>query len=303
MSDVVSVILPTYNPDRGRLGQALDGLRQQTLSYELWELIIIDNNSSPAVSLDINWPVNYKIISQPVPGLTHARLKGFEEAMGSIIIMVDDDNVLDNSYLKNALSILQTNTRLGAIGGISVPLFEGTAPEWLAEFYEALALRDLGDQNLISTWENTYPPAAPIGAGMAIRKAALTSYINNARIGNSAISDRTGNSLSSSGDNEIVIEILKSGWQVGYFPALKLQHIIPAKRMQADYLGRLLNDTNKSWQQLLHKHHINPWSSIATWSVLPRKIKSWFTYRAWKGPVNYIKWRGACGFFEGLAKR
>jgi glycosyltransferase involved in cell wall biosynthesis len=299
----LSVIIPTYNPDATRLEQTLTGLKGQSLPADQWGLIVIDNNSSNNFwqQLDLSWHPAAQIVHETKQGLTYARLKGFNESTGNIIVMVDDDNILDAGYLEKVLNIFRQNPQMGAIGGKSIPLFESTPPEWLDEFHGSLALRDLGDEPLLATWNNEYPACAPIGAGMAIQRKALTSYIEKITSGKSKISDRTGNSLSSGGDNDMVIGILKSGWQVGYFPELTLQHIIPAQRMLADYLARLLNSTNKSWVQLLQSHDINPWQPIAKSGALLRKAKAWFTYKAWKNKPNYIKWRGACGTFDGLA--
>jgi glycosyltransferase involved in cell wall biosynthesis len=299
---LLSVIIPTYNPGTTRLKQTLAGLKGQSLPADQWELIIIDNNSFNNFwqQLNLSWHPAAKVVHETKQGLTYARLKGFKESTADIIVMVDDDNILDTGYLEKVLNIFRQNTQMGAIGGKSIPLFETTPPEWLGEFYGSLALRDLGDETIIATWNNQYPACAPIGAGMAIKREALTSYIEKIASGNSNISDRTGNSLSSGGDNDIVIGILKSGWQVGYFPDLRLQHIIPAQRMQADYLARLLNGTNKSWVQLLQSHDINPWQPITKPGAVLRKAKAWFTYKAWQNKPNYIKWRGACGTFDGL---
>jgi glycosyltransferase involved in cell wall biosynthesis len=301
----LSVIIPTYNPDTARLEQTLEALKSQSLPADQWELIVIDNNSSNNFrqQLNLSWHPDPKIVKETQQGLTYARLKGFNESTGNIIIMVDDDNILDTGYLEKALNIFGQNSKMGAIGGKSAPLFETDPPEWLSEFHGNLALRDLGDEPITSTWNNQYPTAAPIGAGMAIRREALTPYIDKIKSGNSNISDRTGNSLSSGGDNDMVIEILKSGWQVGYFPELTLQHIIPVQRMQAGYLARLLNNTNKSWVQLLQSHSINPWQQLTKTGALFRKAKAWFTYKAWKNKPAYINWRGACGTFDGLASR
>jgi glycosyltransferase involved in cell wall biosynthesis len=299
----LSVIIPTYNPATIRLEQTLAGLKSQSLPVDRWELIIIDNNSSNNFwqQLNLNWHPAAQIVRESKQGLTYARLMGFNESTGNIIVMVDDDNILNADYLEKVLNIFRQNSQMGAIGGKSIPLFESTPPEWLDGFYGSLALRDLGDESLLATWNNEYPACAPIGAGMAIQREALTSYIEKIKSGKSKISDRTGNSLSSGGDNDMVIGTLKSGWQVGYFPELTLQHIIPAQRMQADYLARLLNSTNKSWVQLLQSHDINPWQPITKSGALLRKAKAWFTYKAWKNKPNYIKWRGACGTFDGLA--
>jgi len=299
----ISVVIPTYNPNIHRLEQTLTGLKDQSLSVKFWELLIIDNNSSTgfADKINLSWHTDSQIIREPEQGLTFARLKGFSAAKGDIIVMVDDDNILQHDYLQQVTDIFTDNPKLGVAGGKSLPLFETESPSWLKEFYGNLALRDLGDNTLIGKWENKYPEYAPIGAGMAIRKTVLSSYIDKINTKSTAISDRKGDSLASGGDNDIVIEISRSGWLTGYFPSLSLHHIIPAARMQPDYLARLVNNTNKSWVQLLDSHHINPWKKIPAWTTPMRKLKAWFTYRAWQSDLNYIRWQGACGMFDGLA--
>ncbi|WP_316759879.1 glycosyltransferase [Pedobacter aquatilis] len=302
MFDFISVIIPTYNPKEHIFIRTLDALKAQTLARSNWEIIIIDNNSAEKITTDLFWQQNSKIIFEPRQGLSYARLNGFSQAKGELILMLDDDNILDRNYLSNCLNIFNENMTLGAIGGKSLPSFEVEPPYWINEFYGNLALRDLGDVELVEFWENKYPNCAPIGAGMAIKKIALESYMENNLQNKAIIADRTGYSLSSGGDNDIVIEILKSGWSVGYFPRLELTHIIPKGRLQFSYFARLVNDTNKSWVQLLEKHKINPWNKIPGWTLPFRKVKSWFKVAAWKSKINYLKWKATCGYYDGLIK-
>ena len=301
----ISVIICTYNPNLTRLDQTLLALQKQSLDPLSWELIIVDNNSSNGfdVYLDLSFFPNSKIIKEPKQGLTYARLKGFHEAKGEIIIMVDDDNILQNDYLQKTINLFKDHPQIGSAGGRSLPEFEWEAPTWLTGFYGNLALRDLGDDTIITKWENTYPHSAPIGAGMAIRKLALQSYMDAMDGDQNMITDRTDISLSSGGDNEINIQILRSGWELGYFPELILKHIIPKERMQVQYLARLLRDTNRSWVQLLEKHQISPWKKIYKQTLAFRKIKAYLTYKAWKNEAHFIKWQGACGMLEGRVKK
>jgi glycosyltransferase involved in cell wall biosynthesis len=303
MTDFVSVIISTYNPDPSRFNRVLDALKMQTLPLERWELLIIDNNSSIPLSADLSWHPGSRIIPEPKPGLTYGRMRGFSEAGGDILLLVDDDNVLAPGYLLKTADIFKANPKLGAIGGRSLPDFEAVPPVWIKQFYGNLAIRDLGSDIIIAEWDGGYPEASPIGAGMAIRRGALDNYITKINAQHKPITDRTGKSLSSGGDNDIVLEILKAGWAVGYFPSLSLYHIIPVDRTGVEYLSRLLNHTNKSWILLLENHKINAWKKIKGWSVPLRKIKAWFTYKAWQNKVNYIRWRGACGTFDGLSEK
>lgn len=301
----ISVIICTYNPNLTRLDQTLLALQKQSLHPLSWELIIVDNNSSNGfdVYLDLSFFPNSRVIKESKQGLTYARLKGFHEAKGEIIIMVDDDNILQNDYLQKTINLFKDHPQIGSAGGKSLPEFEWEAPTWLNDFYGNLALRDLGDDTIITKWENTYPNSAPIGAGMAIRKLALQSYMDAMHGDQNIITDRTDTSLSSGGDNEINIHILRSGWELGYFPDLVLKHIIPKERMQVQYLSRLLRDTNKSWVQLLEKHQISPWKKIHKQTLLFRKIKAYLSYKAWKNEVYFIQWQGACGMLEGRVKK
>lgn len=299
----ISVIISTYNPDANYFEEALKALRSQTYPLDHWELIIVDNNSTNDVlsKVDLSWHPHSLITQESKQGLTYSRVRGFSIAQGRIIILADDDNVLDPNYLAETALIFEKDASLGAIGGKSIPLFIVKPPTWLQEFYGNLAVRDLGNKILLSEWQNEYPSCSPIGAGMAILKKALTAYINGIQHAKYRITDRRKFNLSSGGDNEIVLQVLKSGWRIGYFPSLLLHHIIPPQRMEVRYLARLLNNTNKSWVQVLENNQINPWDGISKATLFARKTKAFFSHRAWQSKSNYVKWRGACGLFDGLA--
>lgn len=309
MSLSLSIILPTHNPHRGRLERTLAGLRAQTLPAAEWETVLIDNASSPLLSPDDldGAPANLRIVAEPQLGLTAARRRGVAEARGEFIVFVDDDNVLAPDYLVQALAFFAAHPRVGALGGPVLPEFEAARPAWWnAEFESLLACRHLGVETQIvtalfdpSTGRNEYPLCAPVGAGMALRRSALDAWLADATA--AALPDRQGASLSSSGDNDIVLWVIRSGWHVAYSPALILTHLIPAGRLAPDYLARLNRGIARSWVQVLHKHDANPWPPIPAWSVPLRKAKAWFVYRAWSGPVARIRWQGACGHFEGRA--
>lgn len=305
----LTVILPTHNPHAGRLRGTLTGLAAQTLPHEQWELLIIDNASSPPVSLEhfaATAPLHTRLVTEPKPGLSHARRRGFTEARGNFAVLVDDDNVLAPDYLACATALFAAHPRVGALGGKSLPEFETPPPDWATEFFPLLALRDLGPTPIISSGLrppgatlNTYPPCAPIGAGMALRRAAWEAWLRHPS--SSTLTDRCGGALTSGGDNDIVFRVLRAGWEVAYCPELSLTHLIPSDRLSPAYLARLNYGIQKSWQQVLRFHDASPWPTISRWTVPMRKLKAWFSYRAWRGIPEKIRWRGACGHFEGRA--
>ncbi len=304
----LSVVIPTHNPDTGRLRRTLAGLRTQTLLAAGWETILVDNASTVSVSLDALGefaPSNTRIVREPQLGLTAARRRGFTEARGEVIVLVDDDNVLAPSYLELVLQILAAHPRLGAIGGRSFPEFERPPPAWMREFDDLIACRDLGPAPRVASsfraqpaGRIAYPDCAPIGAGMALRREAAAMWLEASN--RNAPTDRRGTDLTSGGDNDIILTLARD-WDVGYFPSLTLSHLIPEARTTRDSLARLNHGIAKSWVQVLHQHQANPWPAITAWTVPLRKLKAWFAYRSWSSPAAYVRWRGACGHFEGRA--
>lgn len=311
MSPVLTAVIPAHNPHPGRLERTLAGLRAQTLPAGSWELLLVDNASDrfpSAQELAAAGPPGLRVAREPKLGLSSARLRGFAEARGECCVLVDDDNVLAPDYLERVLALFAAHPRVGALGGRVVAEFEVPPEPWQAEFLPLLALRDGRGEPRVSrglrppgTEANEYPvEAAPVGAGMALRRAAWESWSGAAADGD--LPDRRGGALSSSGDNDIVLTAMEAGWEVGYFPELLVTHLIPAGRLDPAYLGRLNRGIQNSWMRVLTKHRANPWPPIPGWSVPLRQAKAWVTHRAWRDPAARIRWLGACGHFEGRTR-
>ena len=241
-------------------------------------------------------------------GLTFARLRSYEEAAAPIIVYIDDDNLLDPDYLANVLARFEADDHLGACGGRSLPVYEVEPPSWFHDLGIHLACRDLGDDVLEASWEGvpvserSYPKCAPIGAGMAIRKEAYTAYVEAAATDpvRTALG-RSGQSLASGEDNDIVMSVLDAGWRVAYFPELSLQHLIPAGRLEPGYLARIAYSSNKTWVLVLGVHGIRPWPAVPAWTAPLRKARAYVREKAWAGNPNRVRWHGACGTIDGRA--
>lgn len=165
MTPVISIVIPTHNPRGDYLQRVLEALRVQTLPREQWEMIVVDNGSREPLKagavksgkvetlegydaencIDLSWHPNARIVREEKLGLTFARLRGFAEARGELILMVDDDNVIAPDYLETAVRIAEERPGLGAFGGKCLPEFEAKPDPWLASVRSGLGLRDLGE--------------------------------------------------------------------------------------------------------------------------------------------------------------
>ncbi len=236
----ISLILCTHNPKLDYIQRCIDAIQAQTLDYQSWELLIIDNHSTPAIhtQIDVSWHPNARIITEPRLGLTQARLCGFEHAKGTLFILVDDDNILQADYLKQALELSQKHPKIGVFGGSISGIFEHEPPEWLKDNLIYLAVREIKEKS--SAKQPTPHFNTPAGAGMCIRSAVALHYQNILKIDNTRKQlDRQGSSLVSSGDTDLAYCAWDLKMEMANFPELKLQHIIPANRMTIDYMSRL----------------------------------------------------------------
>jgi glycosyltransferase involved in cell wall biosynthesis len=191
-----SVIICTHNPRSDYFARVLDGVRHQTLSLHRWELLIVDNASRVplASSWDISWhPTAHHILESEL-GLTPARRRGIQEASADLIIFVDDDNVLDETYLAKAIKIKQKWPSLGVWGSGSIQgEFEVELPEGLRQHRNWLPRREVAAPRWSNLTSYKYPEdAMPIGAGLCVCKEVAMAYSLFCDQSSLQITDRQG---------------------------------------------------------------------------------------------------------------
>jgi hypothetical protein len=256
-SPALSVIICTHNPRREYLERALAGLAGQTLARDRWELILVDNASTPKVSswFDVNRAPQPRLIEEAQLGLTHARLRGARETTGETLIFVDDDNVLAADYLEQADAIGWDWPRLGTWGGQTLPEWEVNPPPWTSRYWNWIGVREL-DRDLWSNLRNDMR-SAPFGAGMCVRRAVAQTYaqvLSGDDLRRSL--GRTGTQLIGSEDSDLAFTACDLGFGNGIFRRLRLTHLIPRQRLEEKYLLRLVESLTFSNTLLMLAHGV-----------------------------------------------
>ena len=270
ISDVdLSVIICAHNPRLDYLRRVLEALRNQTVPTDRWELLIIDNASNTPLKeiLDLSWHSGARCILENQVGLAAARQRGIKESSANLIVFIDDDNILDLNYLKEAMSIEEKWPLLGAWGsGSIVPQFEVQPAEYLIEFVPYLAVR----KTQIARWGNVpFTEATPWGAGLCVRRNVAEAYVKFYDLCRIQISGRKGDKLLSGEDVEIALVACESGLGTGVFPELQIIHLIPKERVSEDYFVKIHEGHQLSNFLLEYKWRgIAPPNAFSPWEVL-----------------------------------
>jgi glycosyltransferase involved in cell wall biosynthesis len=171
-------------------------------------------------------------------GLTPARLRGIQESKGELLVFVDDDNVLDETYLANARTIAATYPFIGAFNGSLTGEFEEPPPRWAARHIGKIGIGEI-DRDY---WSNCTSDslAVPCGAGLCVRRVVAEDYAGKVSVNplRRALG-RTGSGMASGEDVDLAFCAIDLGMGTGRFRALTLTHLIPKNRLTLDYIARL----------------------------------------------------------------
>lgn len=132
---VISVIIPVYNDQEG-LDRCLEALGSQIVSSSDFEVIVVDNNSNPAMVIAENHPFGTEIILCEKPGSYAARNAGMETANGDLLAFLDADCIPDKNWLKNGIKAIQSVSNHTLAGG-EVLLTQSTNPT-AVELYQRI---------------------------------------------------------------------------------------------------------------------------------------------------------------------
>lgn len=155
---LVSAVIVTYNRPNELL-KCIDVLLGQTVPF--CEIIIIDNSEdTDGVVRNI---LNNKLSLTPLRyftnytnSLTSARNIGVEKAIGDYIVLIDDDVILNNTYLEQLLNIFIDNPNIvGAQGYIQYAI----RPAWRELFHRLFGLyhHRTNSCRVLHTGNVTYP--------------------------------------------------------------------------------------------------------------------------------------------------
>jgi glycosyltransferase involved in cell wall biosynthesis len=135
----VSVVTPTYNR-RASLDRLLNGLRNQTVAANCFELVVVDDGSTDGTVehlRELEMPFAVRVLQQAHAGPAEARNLGVANATGRVVLFLDDDVLPVPTLIEQHVAAHREVDDLVVIGPMSPP--EGwPRPAWIKWDEQAL---------------------------------------------------------------------------------------------------------------------------------------------------------------------
>jgi len=118
MNPILSIIIPCYNSE-STLEATLESVLNQ--DFQEWEAIIVNDGSKDSTDeIALKWikkDNRFQYHSKQNEGLGKTRNFGINKAEGIYILPLDSDNLVDKSFVQNALQVFNSNVNIGIVHG------------------------------------------------------------------------------------------------------------------------------------------------------------------------------------------
>ena len=232
----LSIVVATYNRAPYLL-RTLESLARQTLSPGLFEILVVNNNSSdntPEVVAGFagsHPQLQVRMVTETSQGISYARNCGIASSVGQYIVFIDDDEEANPEFAKSYFCFFENNPGLDAAGGAVVPVYEAPLPAWYSYYIEKMITGafDLGDR-MVPFRGKRYPGVGNSG----FRRRLFDRFGNfNTALGRSGANPMGGE------EKDFFMRVRAQGIRYYYVPGAEIYHLTPASKLTRAYFERL----------------------------------------------------------------
>ncbi|TWT90241.1 putative glycosyltransferase EpsH [Pseudobythopirellula maris] len=265
----VSVVVATFNR-AAMLRETLRSLVElETDGAFAYEVLVVDNASSDNTPQAITEfaavdrrgsAVRVRGVREPSPGVSHARNRGVGEAAGDWVAFHDDDQVADPRWLAELVALAKRRSALVVGGAVKLKLPAG------AKEPSARYLRQMLGEKVGMPAEQPFNRRQIPGAGSLMIDRGVFDHVGlfdtDLEIGGE--------------DADLYRRIRAAGYEAWYTPKAIVHHLIPAKRLDSDYMR---------WTAARHGQHV-ALREFLDWG--PRKLPLVMAARLGQATINYL---------------
>jgi glycosyltransferase involved in cell wall biosynthesis len=212
---VVSIVVCTYNR-ANILKYALQSLGEQTAPKNIYEVIVVNNNSidnTEEIAQEFAKEFrNYHVLQEKMQGLSHARNRGFKEAKADYVAYLDDDAIANKDYVDRIIWVVN-NFDFDAFGGRYVPWYLSPKPQWFRDEYgsNGCKLKAIGELK-----------AEFISGGVSVFKKSVLERFG----GFPTTLGMSGKRVSYGEETKFQIKMRRAGLRIGFDPDLVVGHLV-----------------------------------------------------------------------------
>jgi glycosyltransferase involved in cell wall biosynthesis len=245
-----SLVVYTCNPDERIFKRCLNAIYNLDVAGMTTELIVVDNNSQVPVET-LSYVRNFlgmKIIMVPAHGVRYARMAAIEKAAGRYIVYFDFDNEPENDYLQELKKLNRQYPEVAALGPGNVTVDFIDPVDKKIEIYARAAFHERNEASIKFSAKREWQSCYPFGAGLCAPSFLLKEFAQLAKKEKLTMPGRTGETLSSGEDTQMVLLCISKGYFAGVSPTLRLKHVIPSLKTNDNYLKKLAYGTGLCYE-------------------------------------------------------
>ena len=211
----VSVVVCSYNRAR-ILKHCLQSLVEQDAAKNLYEVIVVDNNSNDntfeVAQGFVQNNINFRVYIENKQGLSYARNLGFKEARANHVAYLDDDAKAYRNYVNRMICVID-DFDFDAFGGRYVPWYLSPKPKWFLDEYgsNVYKLKNIG------LLEDDF-----IDGGVSVFKKKVLEFLGGFSTG----LGMRGKKISYGEETNLQIKMRKIGFKIGFDPDLVVEHLV-----------------------------------------------------------------------------
>ena len=233
---LISIVICTYNR-ADYIFDALESLRNQTISKEVFEVIIVNNNSSDNTEIIcknyIQKYADYQFyyLNEPLQGSSFARNTGASIAKSPLLCFMDDDAVANTDYLEKIVLFFETHSTAGGLGGRIVPKYIPAEPKWMSHFVSSLVGNFNYNKQVVAFAANKYP----LESNMVVKKVDFDTIKGF----NTALPGVKGTLRIGGEGKDFFLRLKALGRTIFYDPSVIVQHVVETAKLTREYMYRV----------------------------------------------------------------
>lgn len=263
----ISIVIPTHNR-AAQLVAALESVVRQDLLCGEWECVVVNNNSADdtearfAAFAAAHPACSLRLVREEGPGVSYARNRGLREAQAPLVAFIDDDERVNEGFLRAYLDFFEAHPDAVVAGGRIIAEYPTGRPGWMSRYVEMPIANPMDFGPVVRPF-----PAGrvPGGGNMAFRHAGLAGYG-----GFDPSLGRVNGELIGGEENDFFERLLAGGETIWYVPDAVMWHIIPPTKLTEAYFRRLSRNVGVSQRLRAQIHRRLPKTyvlEIAKWAA------------------------------------